>query len=92
VNADTAEVIERAVILCRGDLLQIDPKLPVSPDDRPMEMATASLEDVERNHLLAVLGQTDWRIEGSRNAAQILGLHPNTLRSRIKKLGINRRP
>ena len=47
-------------------------------------------EDVERNHILAVLGQTNWVIDGPRGAAAILGLHPNTLRSRLKKLGVSR--
>jgi formate hydrogenlyase transcriptional activator len=38
----------------------------------------------------AVLEQTAWVIDGPRGAAKILGLHPNTLRSRMKKLGITR--
>ena len=42
------------------------------------------------HHILAVLGQTNWVIEGPRGAAAILGLHPNTLRSRLKKLGASR--
>jgi hypothetical protein len=37
-----------------------------------------------------VLHQTGWLIEGSRGAAGILGLHPNTLRSRMNKLGLKR--
>ena len=41
-------------------------------------------------HILVVLRQTDWVVEGARGAAKILGLHPNTLRSRMKKLGIRR--
>jgi transcriptional regulator with GAF, ATPase, and Fis domain len=40
--------------------------------------------------MLAVLDQTQWVIDGPRGAARILGLHPNTLRSRLKKLGITR--
>ncbi len=50
----------------------------------------ASLQDVERTHILDVLQQVNWVIEGPRGAAQILNLHPNTLRSRMKKLSINR--
>src|SRR5439155_2449064 len=50
--------------------------------------AASSLENVEREHILAVLKQTRGVVEGSRGAAQILNLHPNTLRSRMKKLGI----
>ena len=49
-----------------------------------------ALEEVERHHILAVLGQTDWVIDGPKGAATLLGLHPNTLRSRLKKLGIER--
>jgi transcriptional regulator with GAF, ATPase, and Fis domain len=49
-----------------------------------------SLEDVERNYILTVLAQTDWVVTGPRGAAQILGLHPSTLRNRMKKLGITR--
>ena len=50
----------------------------------------SSLEEVERRHIEAVLGETGGRIEGPRGAARILHLHPNTLRSRLKKLGIRR--
>ena len=49
-----------------------------------------SLEAVERQHILAVLERTRWVIDGPRGAAQLLELHPNTLRSRLKKLGITR--
>jgi len=50
----------------------------------------ASLEDVERRHIEAVLAQTNWMIEGERGAARILNLNPSTLRSRMKNLGIKR--
>jgi formate hydrogenlyase transcriptional activator len=45
---------------------------------------------MEKSHILEVLRQTNWRIEGPKGAALILGLHPNTLRSRIRKFGIHR--
>jgi PAS domain S-box-containing protein len=48
------------------------------------------LEAVERDHILAVLRQTNWLITGPRGAAKVLGLHANTLRNRMKKLGITR--
>src|SRR6516225_6546578 len=51
-----------------------------------------SLESNTRNHILASLEQSGWVIDGPRGAAKILGLHPNTLRSRMKKLGIVRAP
>ena len=49
-----------------------------------------SMDEVERQHVLQVLESTSWVIEGERGAAKALGLHPNTLRSRMKKLGISR--
>ncbi|MFN0166904.1 MAG: sigma-54 interaction domain-containing protein [Bryobacteraceae bacterium] len=49
-----------------------------------------SLDDMGRAHIKAALESTNWQIEGDRGAAKILGLHPNTLRSRMKKLGIAR--
>ncbi len=51
-----------------------------------------SLESSTRTHVLAALKQSGWVIDGPRGAAKILGLHPNTLRSRMKKLGIIRAP
>jgi transcriptional regulator with GAF, ATPase, and Fis domain len=88
-------VIERAVILAAGATLSIGADvLPVNIDPAASEgQATsrpATLEATAREHILTVLGQTDWVVEGSRGAAKILGLHPNTLRSRMKKLGIRR--
>jgi predicted ATPase/transcriptional regulator with GAF, ATPase, and Fis domain len=50
----------------------------------------ASLDETQRQHILAVLRQTRGVIEGPGGAALILNLHPNTLRSRMKKLGIQR--
>jgi predicted ATPase/transcriptional regulator with GAF, ATPase, and Fis domain len=50
----------------------------------------STLEQVERQHILDVLRQTGGQIEGPKGAAKILNLHPNTLRSRMKKLGIQR--
>jgi transcriptional regulator with GAF, ATPase, and Fis domain len=50
----------------------------------------ATLEEFERKHIVQVLEQTRWRIEGPKGAAAILGLNPSTLRSRMQKLGIVR--
>jgi PAS domain S-box-containing protein len=86
-------VLERAVILADGLELEIDPEvLPVA--DGVSESVPAggekSLMVVERDHILAVLRQADWVIEGPGGAAKVLAMHPNTLRSRMKKLGIFR--
>ncbi|MFB3922189.1 MAG: sigma 54-interacting transcriptional regulator [Terriglobia bacterium] len=50
----------------------------------------STLEEVERTHILAALQQTGGVVEGPKGAARILNLHPNTLRHRIRKLGIQR--
>ncbi|MBN9118582.1 MAG: sigma 54-interacting transcriptional regulator [Planctomycetes bacterium] len=86
-------VVERAVILSDGPELEIDPEvLPVSGtlDAASPEAGGQSLVAVEREHILGVLSQAGWVIEGPNGAAKVLGLHPNTLRSRMKKLGISR--
>jgi transcriptional regulator with GAF, ATPase, and Fis domain len=49
-----------------------------------------TLEETERNQILKMLSETRWRIEGQDGAAEILGLHPSTLRARMHKLGIVR--
>jgi formate hydrogenlyase transcriptional activator len=98
-------VIERAVVLSRGPILRLGADLlPIAGHgaesgsnftDRDSESAEdtatyASLEQIEKSHILLVLRKTGWIIEGDRGAAKILDLHPNTLRSRMKKLGIER--
>ena len=83
-------VIERAVIITAGTSLtmtdQLIPSLPGDSNDEPLKDLAAA----EREHILKVLQETGWRIEGPSGAAMILKLHPSTLRSRIKKLGIRR--
>jgi formate hydrogenlyase transcriptional activator len=84
-------VLERAVILASGSTLEIDPALLPAPEPAPSAASDgASLVTVERAHILAVLQQTGWVIDGAGGAARVLALHPNTLRSRMKKLGIVR--
>jgi formate hydrogenlyase transcriptional activator len=51
-----------------------------------------ALDEVERGYIVAALSRSRWVIEGPRGAAQLLKLHPNTLRSRMEKLGIRRPP
>ncbi|HEU4389206.1 MAG TPA: sigma 54-interacting transcriptional regulator, partial [Blastocatellia bacterium] len=94
-------IIERGVVVTTGPMLALSEDLvpasvPItrvapapastsrSSDDRP------TLEEVERQHILAVLKESRWVIEGAKGAARVLNLHPNTLRSRMKKLGIAR--
>jgi len=88
-------VLERAVILSSAPMLEIDESVfaaTASPttggDDAPVPVL--DIESVERNHILSILKHTNWVIEGPQGAATLLKLHPNTLRSRLKKMGISR--
>jgi transcriptional regulator with GAF, ATPase, and Fis domain len=79
-------VIERAVILSDSSTLRV----PVGPAAGPVPGALPTLADAERQHILAALEQTGWRIRGADGAAKLLGLKPTTLESRIKTLGLQR--
>ena len=54
------------------------------------ETAAGDLDSIQREHIVGILRETNWVIEGSRGAASRLGLKPGTLRHRMKKLGIAR--
>jgi DNA-binding NtrC family response regulator len=83
-------VIERAAILARGPVVHVedslDPRLRADTDSPGL----VKLEDLERSYIIRVLDETNWMIDGPRGAALILGIHPNTLRSRMQKLGIKK--
>ncbi len=96
-------VIERAVIITQGpklrlidDLdsqaLELDlQKQTVRPEvladlDQPGE----TLEQYEYNLILRTLKNVHWKLEGPGGAAELLSLHPSTLRSKMRKLGIER--
>jgi len=85
---ELANVIERAVIHTKGSVLQVvDQFEQVRHETEP----TQTLEEVERDYITRTLENTGWRIEGPYGAAKILGLNPSTLRTRMLKLGIQRR-
>ena len=81
-------VIERAVILSKG------PALNVSLADLKSKTldsnSVATLEEIERRHILAVLEQTNWVFAGPNGAAARLGIKRPTLQFRMQKLGISR--
>jgi formate hydrogenlyase transcriptional activator len=93
-------VIERAVVLATGPILEIEPEqLPAgshtpaaaaAPAPAPRAEGGQTLEALQRRHIEHALAECGWVIEGARGAAALLGLNPNTLRSRMKKLGIRR--
>jgi transcriptional regulator with GAF, ATPase, and Fis domain len=54
------------------------------------DRAVDTLENMERSHILRALAESRWVIHGQNGAAEILGMNPSTLRSRMNKLGIKR--
>ncbi|HSV17604.1 MAG TPA: sigma-54 dependent transcriptional regulator [Casimicrobiaceae bacterium] len=85
--------VERALIMSNDGTLEAQ-HLSLEPPglDAPAQSTPtdATLEAVERAHIRGVLARSDWRIEGERGAAALLGLNPSTLRGRMRKLGIRK--
>jgi DNA-binding NtrC family response regulator len=98
-------VISRAVILARGSHLALEEALCATPSasarvslslgarsaSQTRILTDAALRDLERDNLIAALERSGWRVSGTTGAAELLGLHPSTLRDRMKALGIQRR-
>ena len=80
-------VIERGVILSKGQIYKL-PDLGHYPLGDSVSTVTQTIRENERSHILRVLEKTGGKISGPGGAAQILDIHPNTLYSRMKKLGI----
>jgi transcriptional regulator with GAF, ATPase, and Fis domain len=96
---ELANLIERAVVLATGPILDLPGDLlPAAavPAAHPGERTVAperplvrmTLGEVQRQHMIDVLAERRWVIEGPRGAAAALGLPASTLRSRIRKLGL----
>ena len=95
-------VIERAVIFARGEALDFDLPLTGSSVDltsfeprnsdqaEPEYLTEPELRRRERENLFAVLQKAGWRIKGVDGAAELLGVKPNTLMSRVEKMGLRR--
>ena len=94
-------VIERALILGRGKTLEIQvalgkqPSTPPflrdegEPQTPPLNTRLATLDEVIKQHIITALHASQGRVEGRLGAAHLLGLNPNTLRSKMRKLGIS---
>jgi PAS domain S-box-containing protein len=81
-------VIERAVIVSEGHILKLNwwqnsEAIPEIPSGK-------TLEKVEYDHIMTIMEKCHWKINGDNGAAEILNMHPNTLRSKMKRLGIIR--
>ena len=98
---EVRNVIERAVIISRGGALDFD--LPASepalvsraPARQESETETeflteAELQQRERENLLVILEKAHWKIMGRDGAAELLGVKPTTLMTRMKKMGLKR--
>ncbi len=93
-------VIERAVITSRAGAIRLDLPRTQSSRTRKPDATTASAEttvvtDAEMKHrdrenVLAALDQTNWQVHGPGGAAELLGIRPTTLASRIKRMGLRR--
>jgi transcriptional regulator with GAF, ATPase, and Fis domain len=82
-------VIQRAIILSSDGAITLN-DISLSSAKPTSTTVGTTLEEIERNHIQRMLSTTLWRIEGRRGAAELLGLKPSTLRSRLRKLGIRR--
>jgi transcriptional regulator of acetoin/glycerol metabolism len=80
-------IIERALILYDGSNLEIDSNI-LQPKSKSTADTQMTLEALEKAHIEEVLAQVSGKISGANSASEILGLNPNTLYSRMKKLGI----
>ena len=101
---ELGNVLERATILTSAEALTPDvldlPRGAQAPSRAPRAAAESAsldggpdlrtLEDVERDHIRAVLRHTEGRLYGAKGAAKVLGMKPTTLQSRMKKLGVER--
>jgi len=83
-------LIERALILTTGPVLQVPLVGLKSRSGAPPAIPTRTLREAEREHVLAVLESTGWVLGGANGAAARLGLNRSTLQFRLKKLGLVR--
>jgi transcriptional regulator with GAF, ATPase, and Fis domain len=86
------QLCERAVLLAAGGVARMGALGEPAGSGAAAEPVMARLEEVERAHIVRVLRQTAGVIQGPAGAAALLGLRPSTLRSRMARLGIPRRP
>jgi PAS domain S-box-containing protein len=93
-------VIERAVILSKGDVLRFDLSMSRGNEqtndvmltvDDPGEILTEEqMKALQKKNLLAALTQANWRISGEGGAAELLGVRPTTLADRVRKFGLRK--
>jgi transcriptional regulator with GAF, ATPase, and Fis domain len=93
-------VIERAVILSRGNVLRLEASLPEAATGGPDAAADSSaapeflteqeMREFQKNNTIAALKQANWRVSGAAGAANLLGIKPTTLADRVRTFGIRK--
>ena len=84
---EVRNLVERAMILAKGSTLHLE----LEETKGRTENEAGTLEEMERGHIIRVMEETGWRVRGKDGAAEILGLKPSTLESRMQKLGVKRK-
>jgi PAS domain S-box-containing protein len=80
-------ITERAMIITTGSVLHLDvPKIAQTCAEQ-----SVTLEEAEKRHIIEALNTSGWRVSGKDGAAELLGINPKTLGSRMQRLGIQRR-
>jgi len=86
---ELANIMERAVILCTGNVLQKEHIGELDDKNHQADDEMVTMEELERRHILRVLEKTNGVLAGPKGAAAILGMNRSTLWSRMQKLGIS---
>ena len=79
-------MVESALITARDNKINLE--IPQTSDHTISDFKP--FEEMERDYILQVLKARNWKIQGTNSAASVLGMNPNTLRARLKKLGIKK--
>jgi DNA-binding NtrC family response regulator len=91
---EVANIVEQALIQCKGPTLTFDDLTPLQqrtelPEaEEDLMERRLRLQEVEYRHVRRIMEITDGRVEGKKGAAVLLGMNPATLRHRLQKLGI----
>jgi transcriptional regulator with GAF, ATPase, and Fis domain len=91
-------VVERAVILSKGNTLRLDLSLPESsgaaatgsPGSAENIYTDKQMRSLQKQNFIAALNQSNWKVSGNGGAAELLGIKPTTLTDRIKSFGIRK--
>jgi transcriptional regulator with GAF, ATPase, and Fis domain len=87
-------LVERSMILSSHGVLKFEilqKKRSKVHTNQSLEIQSQSWKDIESDHILSTLLISGWKIAGKNSASEILKLNPSTLRSKMRRLGINRK-